>query len=81
MAISEFVDELVVLATAIEFNVRIVCVAYTAPGQAQWQISKYPPEGRNVRSGATVYLGNDNVHYVWLRPVFLTGLATLRACL
>ena len=69
LATSEFADELVVLATAIELNVRIVCVPYTAPGQLQWQISKYPPEGRDVMSGATVYLGNDDVHYVWLRTV------------
>ena len=68
LASNEFADELVVLATAMELNVRIVCVPYTPPGRTPWQISRYPPEGVDVISGATIYLGNDNVHYVWLRP-------------
>ena len=69
LATSEFADELVVLATSIELSVRIVVVPYTPPGQWEWIISKYPPEGRQVTSNATIYLGNDDVHYVWLQPI------------
>ena len=68
LASNEFADELVVLATAMELNVRIVRVPYTPPARMSWQISRYPLEGVDVISGATIYLGNDNVHYVWLRP-------------
>ena len=68
LATSEFADELVVLATAIELSVRIVVVPFTPPEQVSWQISRYPPEDRAVTSNATIYLGNDDVHYVWLQP-------------
>ena len=70
MATNEFADELVVLATAMELKVRIVCVPYTAPGRMDWQISKYPPTDHAIPDDMTIYLGNDNVHYVWLK---LTG--------
>ena len=30
--------------------------------------SQYPPQGRGVTSDTIVYLGNDDVHYVWLAP-------------
>ena len=63
LAINEFVDELVVLATAMELGVRIVVIPYTPSGQCPWQISSYPPEERAVISDATIYLGNDDVHY------------------
>ena len=68
LAQDEFADELVVLATSMELSVRIVCVPYTPLGSAPWQISQYPPEGRGIASNITVYLGNDDVHYVWLDP-------------
>ena len=69
LASNEFADELVVLATAMELNVRIVCVPYTPPGDLPWQITRYPPEGVEVVSGAIIHLGNDDVHYVWLQPI------------
>ena len=69
LAKDEFADELVVLATSMELSVRIVCVPYTPPGLAPWQISQYPPEGRGIASNITVYLGNDDAHYVWLDPI------------
>ena len=69
LASNEFADELVVLATAMELNVRIVCVPYTPPGDFPWQITRYPPSGGHVVSGAIIHLGNDDVHYVWLRPI------------
>ena len=35
LAVDEFADELVVLATAIELRVRITCVPYTRPGRQE----------------------------------------------
>ena len=63
IAINEFADELVVLATAMELSVRIVVIPYTPAGQFPWHISRYPPEAIDVISNATIYLGNDDVHY------------------
>ena len=68
LAEDEFADELVVLATALELGVHIVCVPYTVHGATPWAISKYPPQSRAHMSDAIVYLGNDDVHYVWLAP-------------
>ena len=66
LATHEFADELVVLATACELRVRITCVPYTRPGQADWRISRYAPVGCDIPVDQTVLLGNDDVHYMWL---------------
>ena len=68
LAQDEFADELVVVATAIELGVRIVCVPYTAHGATPWAISQYPSEARAGMSDVIVHLGNDDAHYVWLAP-------------
>ena len=64
----EFADELVVLATSLEFGVRIVCVPYTHKGATPWTISQYPEQASAGVSDVVVHLGNDDVHYVWLAP-------------
>ena len=69
LAQNEFADELVVLATSLELRVRITCVPYTPLGATPWAISQYPPPGSDVTSDIMVYLGNDDVHYVWLAPI------------
>ncbi len=66
LATHEFADKLVVLATACELRVRITCVPYTRPGQADWRISRYAPVGCDIPVDQTVLLGNDDVHYMWL---------------
>ena len=66
LAVNEFADELVVIATAIELRVRITCLPYTPPGQPDWRISEYAPVGHDVPESKTVILANDDVHYVWL---------------
>ena len=66
IAESEYVDELVVAAVAKEMQVRIVVVPYTprTAGDA-WALSQYE---RDLSDERTIYLGNDDVHYVWLPP-------------
>ena len=71
LATQEFADELVVLATAKELDVHITCVPYTKPGLEHWQISRYLPSSGNFLDDRTVFLGNDNVHYMWLKVLEL----------
>ena len=67
LAATEFADELVVLATALWLKVRIVIVPWNDPLQSTWKISTYPPPQKRTNMWPTVYLGNDDVHYVWLK--------------
>ena len=62
----EYADELVVAAVAKEMQVKIVVVPYTPrAAEDMWALSQY--ERDNSDSDArTIYLGNDDVHYVWL---------------
>ena len=57
--------ELVVLATAHAMQVVIICVPFTPEtSNAPWVISKYRPSGED--SYPRVWLGNSDVHYMWL---------------
>ena len=66
IAENEYADELVVAAVAKEMQVRIVVVPYTprTAGDA-WALSQYE---RDLSDERTIYLGKDDVHYVWLAP-------------
>ena len=66
----EYADELVVVAVAMEFGIRIVCVPFT-PQQAPqpWSVSTYPNADTMVESDCTILLGNNDVHYMWLDQV------------
>ena len=66
---SEYADELIVAAAAAELELRIVCVPYS-PGPFRWKISTYcgAPTAEVPDEGRTVYLGNNDVHYMWLSP-------------
>ena len=66
---SEYADELIVAAAAAELELRIVCVPYT-PGPFRWKISTYcgAPTAEVPDEGRAVYLGNNDVHYMWLSP-------------
>ena len=72
LAQSEFADELVVVAVALEFSIRIVVIPYT-PQQAtrNWAIPTYGPPGVPLDGTRTMYLGNNDVHYVYLRSADL----------
>ena len=66
IAESEYADELVVAAVAKEVQVRIVVAPYTprTAGDA-WALSQ---DERDLSDERIIYLGNDDVHYVWLAP-------------
>ena len=68
LAKNEFADELVVLAVALELSIRIVVIPYT-PQRAtrNWAIPSYAPPGVPQDGSRTAYLGNNDVHYVYLR--------------
>ena len=60
---SEYADELFIAALSACMKVQIIVVPYTPVGQAmQWRTSRYGPS-----DWPRVVLGNNNVHYVWLR--------------
>ena len=63
----EFADELIVAAAARELGVCIVCVPYTpADSLGLWKISSYSALNAGAR---TVYLANNDVHYMVLLPI------------
>ena len=69
LATKEYADELVVVACALELRIRIVCIPHTPNGLTRWKISYYQPPGAQLPDGKTVFLGNNDVHYMWLaRP-------------
>jgi hypothetical protein len=58
-----FADELIVSAVSETLRACIVVV----PAERRWTVSEYRVvQGGDVSN--TVYLGNNNVHFVWLRP-------------
>ena len=64
LATTEYADELVLAAVSKELQVRIVVVPWTSPDSLDpWIISSYPDNPLLP----TVYLGNNDVHYVLLR--------------
>ena len=66
LATKEYADELVVIACALELRIRIVCIPHTPNGMTHWKISSYQPPGEQLPDGKTIYLGNNDVHYMWL---------------
>jgi hypothetical protein len=58
-----FADELIVSAVSGTLCARIVVV----PAEKHWALSEYGGDQEGDVSN-TVYLGNDNMHFVWLRP-------------
>ena len=63
----EFADELVLLAVALELPVRLVVIPYTPPASERpWVITSYEAPGRVLDDTSTIYLGNNDVHYVFL---------------
>ena len=64
---NEYADELVILAVAMELNVRIVCVPHTPQDAPQpWAISTYSNTEVMTQNDCTILLGNNDVHYMWL---------------
>ena len=67
VATSAFADELVVAAVAWFLRIKIVVVPFTRRrNAARWRISEYQPPGELLPMNRTVFLGNDDLHYVWL---------------
>ena len=67
LASKEYADELVLVAVAMELSIRLAVIPHTPPSAvAPWTIPTYgsidvPQDGSN-----TIYLGNNDVHYVYL---------------
>ena len=66
LATKEYADELVIIACALELHIHIVCIPHTPSGLVQWQISNYQPPGLQLPDEKTIFLGNNDVHYMWL---------------
>ena len=65
LATKEYADELVAISVALELGIRITVIPYTPPtALAPWATMTYGPENANV----VIYLGNNDVHYVYLSP-------------
>ena len=74
VARNEFADEIIMAAVAQHLRLWIVVVPYTPPtAPRKWAITEYPHATMRERIGINhrpkVYLGNNDVHYVWLRHV------------
>ena len=64
---NEYADELVMLAVAMELNIRIVCVPFTPQQVPQpWAVSTYPNTDARAENDCTILSGNNDVHYMWL---------------
>ena len=68
LSTKEYADELVVLACAIELQIKIVCFPYTPIGATLWAISTYKPPlpHPDQPPSRTIYMGNNDVHYMWI---------------
>ena len=58
----EYADELFLAALSACMQLQIVAVPYTPRHKQQWQITRY-----GNREWPRIVLGNNNVHYVWLK--------------
>ena len=69
LAFKEYADELVVLAVAVELSIRIIVIPYT-PESAflPLAIPMYGSTGASQGGRGTIYLGSNDVHYVYLKP-------------
>ena len=76
LATKEYADELVVLATAHELNVEIMCVPFTpCTSLRPWTISRYAPPASSGVQLPRVLLGNNDVHFMWLAPEMAQALS------
>ena len=67
LATNEFADELVLVAVAIELNIRIVVVPFTpAAATRPWVITTYQDAASIILDNPNIYVGNNDVHYMWL---------------
>ena len=65
LATREYADELVVVACALEFDVRIVVIPHTPRRRPQkWNTTFYKRPSTQPRDERTVFLGNNDVHYM-----------------
>ena len=69
--VKEYADELIVAAVAAELRLKIVCVPYTpSDARTAWAISTYcSPAASGNNKRCTLYLGNNDVHYMLLSPI------------
>ena len=68
LASREYADELVVLAVALELSIRIVVIPYTPEFALEhWKIPTYGPTVAAQDASRTIYLGNNDVHFVYLK--------------
>ena len=60
-------------AVALRLRLWLVVVPCSPAGAPEWAITEYPHATMRERLGIDltrkVYLGNNDVHYVWLRRV------------
>ena len=69
LAFKEYADELVVVAVALELSIRIVVIPYTPESALHpWAIPTYDSTGVAQDASRTIYLGNNDFHYVYLKP-------------
>lgn len=55
------------IAAAIELKIRIVVAPFTQADAARpWVISTYQDAASIIPENRNVYLGNNDVHYMWL---------------
>ena len=77
LAEHEFADELVLVAVAMELKILIICVPFTPPDAAsQWVITRYQNAASDIPDNRNVYLGNNNMHYMWLSPSIQRSLGS-----
>ena len=63
LATKEYADELVVLCVALELSIRITVIPFTPlAALAPWAVAAYGPAGAD----GVIYVGNNDVHYVYL---------------
>ena len=68
LASREYADELVVLAVALELPICIVIIPYTPETALEhWKIPTYGPTVAAQDASRTIYLGNNDVHFVYLK--------------
>ena len=66
LAKTEYADELVIAAVATEMKLRIVVVPWTPPEQERPFLIRSHPDRSDL---PTIYLGNNDVHFVLLGAV------------
>ena len=69
VATREYADELVLLALTLELPIRIVVIPHTPESAlAPWAVTSYGSPEVAQDDSRTIFLGNNDVHYVYLAP-------------